>query len=74
MVRCFEQVSGRAYRVTHVPEVLRANRAAATDPLEQSLAALVLAYGKGNAIEMGPTLKRFPLTLTSVRDFARSKG
>jgi uncharacterized protein YbjT (DUF2867 family) len=72
VVNCFEQAGGRTFRVDHVPEdALRANRAAATDPLQQSLAALTLAYASGDTIEMGHTLKKFPLQLVSVSDFAR---
>jgi len=72
VVRIFEQVGGRAFRVEHVDEkTLRDQRAAATDPLQQSFAALMLAYAQGDAIEMTQTLRTFPLKLVSVSDYAR---
>jgi uncharacterized protein YbjT (DUF2867 family) len=72
VVRVFEQIGGRAFRVEHVDEkTLRDQRAAATDPLQQSFAALMLAYAQGDAIEMTQTLRTFPLKLISVSDYAR---
>ena len=72
VVRIFEQVGGRAFRVEHVDEkTLRDQRAAATDPLQQTFAALMLAYAQGDAIEMTQTLRTFPLKLVSVSDYAR---
>jgi len=72
VVHIFEQVGGREFRVEHVDEkTLRDERAAATDPLQQSFAALMLAYAQGDAIEMTQTLRTFPLKLVSVSDYAR---
>ena len=72
VVRQFEQVTGRPFRVDHMDEkALGDNRAAATDPLQQSFAALMLAYANGDVIDMKEMLKRFPLQLTSVGDFAK---
>ena len=72
VVRIFEQVGGRAFRVEHVDEkTLRDQRATATDPLQQSFAALMLAYAQGDAIDMTQTLRTFPLKLLSVSDYAR---
>jgi uncharacterized protein YbjT (DUF2867 family) len=71
VVRTFEQVGGRTFDVQHVPgDALRAQRAAARNPLEQSFAALMLAYAKGDPIDMGGALEKFPVQLTSVRDYA----
>ena len=72
VVRIFEQVGGREFRVEHVDEkTLRDERGAATDPLQQSFAALMLAYAQGDAIEMTQTLRTLPLKLVSVSDYAR---
>lgn len=71
VVRMFEQIGGRTFEVQHVPEdALRARRAGAQNPLEQSFPALMLAYAKGDAIDKGGTLETFPIRLTSVRDYA----
>ena len=72
VVRAFEQSGGRPFRVEHVPEeTLRAQRAAATDPLQQTFAALMLACALGDAIDMRTTLKTFPVPLLSVQEYAR---
>ena len=71
VVRTFEEVGGRPFAVEHVPvEALRARKAGATDPLEESFAALMLTYAEGDPIEMGPTLEAVPLRLASVREYA----
>ena len=71
VVRLFEQVFGRTFSVEHVPvEALQAQKQAASDPLQESFAALMLNYASGDAIDMGETLQTFPVRLASVRDYA----
>jgi uncharacterized protein YbjT (DUF2867 family) len=71
VVRTFEDVAGRPFEVQHVPEEgLVAQWEAAPDPLSKSLGAIMVDFARGDPIEMGPTLERFPVTLTSVRDYA----
>ena len=76
VVRIFEEVSGREFAVTYVPEeALRAQRAAAPDSLQEAFAALMLYYAHGDVIDMRPASEIFPQqasNLTSVRDYARS--
>ena len=61
VVRLAEQVTRKSFAVQHVPEdVLRAQYAGATDPLQQSFAALMLWYAQGSAIDMTGTLQAFP--------------
>lgn len=70
-VRIFERVSGRTFDVTHVPEdALRAQKAAATDPMQQSFAALMHAVSLGDPIDMTATLAAIPMGLTSVAGYA----
>ncbi len=72
VIRIFEAASGKSFAVQHVPaEVLQAQLDAATDPIQQSFAALMLAVTQGDEIDMRETLQKFPLQLTSVEDFAR---
>ena len=72
-VRIFEEVANAPFEVQHVPvEALQARSAAATDSLEQSFAALVLHYARGDEIPMAQTLRRMPVPLTSVREYART--
>jgi uncharacterized protein YbjT (DUF2867 family) len=67
----FESVAGRSFEVQHVPvEALVAQQEAATDPMAQSFAGLMRCYAKGDAIDMAPILRDFPVRLTSVREYA----
>lgn len=72
VIRLFEEVGGRPFTVEHVPEsALEATYAAAADPLERTFASLSLGYARGDVIPMDDTLRRFPVALRSVRDYAR---
>jgi uncharacterized protein YbjT (DUF2867 family) len=72
VVTIFEALGKRPFEITNVPvEALQAQRAAATDPLGQSFAALMLAYATGAETDMSETLKAFPIELVSVQDYAR---
>jgi uncharacterized protein YbjT (DUF2867 family) len=71
VVRIFEERSGQRFQVEYVPEeALRAQKEAATDPLQQAFAALLLTMAYGIPVDMEATLQRLPVTLTSVRDYA----
>jgi NADH dehydrogenase len=73
VVGIFEEVSGRPFEVTFVPEeALQAQQASSTDPMAQSFAGLMRSYARGDPIDMQATLETFPLQLTSVREYARS--
>jgi NADH dehydrogenase len=72
-VHIFEELSGRSFEVQHVPEMaLAEQQQTATDPAQQSFAGLMRWYAKGDPVDMGETLKTFPVQLTSVRDYAQS--
>ena len=74
VVRLAEQVVGKRVIVEHVPEeALRAQHGAATDPLQQSLAGLMLYYARGDAIDMAETLRALPeQDLKSVREYLQA--
>jgi uncharacterized protein YbjT (DUF2867 family) len=73
VVRTFEKSQGRPFEVEHVPEqVLREQQKIASDPLQQSFAALMLYYAEGNVIDMHETLRKFQVQLTSVQDYAHA--
>jgi uncharacterized protein YbjT (DUF2867 family) len=75
VVRIFEEVTGRRFEVQLVPEsALVAQRDAATDSLQRAFAALMLAYAAGDAIRVDELLRRYPVRLTTVLDFARRVG
>lgn len=72
-VRIFEEFGGAPFELEHVPEdALRHQFAVATDSLQKSFAGLMLDYAHGDEIPMEETLRRTPLGLTSVRDYART--
>ena len=76
VVRLAEQTTGKRFIIQYVPEEsLRAQHSAATDPLQQSFAALMLYYARGDVIEMKSTLRNFPgQRLRSVRDHVKASA
>lgn len=72
VVRVFEEEAGKPFELRVVSEEsLRAQQAAATNSLESAFAALMLGCAKGDAIPMESTLRKLPLRLRTVRDYAR---
>ena len=73
VVARFERIGGRPFQLEHIPEpVLRAQFQGATDSMQKSFAALMLACVQGDAIDMAPVVKTFGIRLSSVDDYARS--
>lgn len=73
VVARFEKISGRSIQLEHVSEpALLSQLDHATDSLQKSFAALMLAYARGDAINMASVVDTFGIRLTSVNDFARS--
>jgi uncharacterized protein YbjT (DUF2867 family) len=73
VVRIAEQETGRRFELEFVPEAaLRAQKEAASDPLQQSMAALLLLAVRGQQVDMRPVLETFPVRVTSVRDYFRA--
>ncbi len=71
VVKVFEQYGG-SFDVVHVPEdALRAQKNGASDPLQQSFAALMLNYARGTAIDMHDQLRKFSIKPTSVADYSK---
>jgi uncharacterized protein YbjT (DUF2867 family) len=74
VVKIFETEMGGHFEVTHVPaEALEQQHRSAADEYQRCFASLMLGYSAGDEIDMRDTLKRFPVKLTSVRDFARKQ-
>jgi uncharacterized protein YbjT (DUF2867 family) len=72
VVKIFEEVGGQQFATQHVPEdMLRAQYAQASDPLQKSFSALMLAIHEGDVINMTSTLNTFPMKLVTVRDYAK---
>jgi uncharacterized protein YbjT (DUF2867 family) len=71
VIRIFEERSGRKFEVEHVPEeALEAMRTNAKTPVEETFAGLMLFVGRGDEIDMRPTLERYPLRMATVREYA----
>ncbi|HUS03045.1 MAG TPA: SDR family oxidoreductase [Chitinophagaceae bacterium] len=71
VVKIFEEVGGKTFEVQHVPEeALQAQKQAAPDSLSRSFASLMISYAEGGTIDMDETLKKFPVKLISVKDYA----
>ena len=50
--------------------ILKANMLDAADPMEKSFAGLMYCAAMGDPIDMSETLKKFPVKLTSVSEYA----
>jgi NADH dehydrogenase len=71
VVGIFEHVHGRRFEVARVPaDALLAQQLAAADPMQQSFSGLMRCYANGDPIDMRATLRTFPITLTSVDEYA----
>jgi uncharacterized protein YbjT (DUF2867 family) len=72
VVKIFEEAGGRSIKVTHISEAdLKAAWKAGTDEISLSRPALQLSYAQGDPIDMRETLKKFPMQLTTVQEYAR---
>ncbi|HVS33244.1 MAG TPA: SDR family oxidoreductase [Thermoanaerobaculia bacterium] len=72
VVKTFERLSGDRFDVVHVPQhVLEQQHDAATDDYEKTFAGLAVGICGGDEIDMTDVLRRFPVKLRSIEDFAR---
>jgi uncharacterized protein YbjT (DUF2867 family) len=72
-VKIFEDVLQKKMEVQHIPlESLTAQLKSAEDGMQKSFTGLMLCAAKGDLINMTEVLKKFPVGLTSVKEFASS--
>jgi uncharacterized protein YbjT (DUF2867 family) len=72
VVKIFEEQAGAPFAVNQVSEeTLKQQYAGATDEYQKTFAGLMLGVAAGDSIDMNDTLRKFPVKMTSVRDFAR---
>jgi uncharacterized protein YbjT (DUF2867 family) len=73
IVRIFEEVGGKPFEVTHIPEeALRAQAAAATDSLGKAFGALTVSVATGMVADNEDALRRFPnIKPGTVREYAQ---
>ena len=73
VVARFQRIHGKSFRVEHVPEpALLSQFQGATDSLLKSFAALMLAYSRGDSMNMASVADTFGIKLASVNDHARN--
>lgn len=71
VIRIFEDRSGRKFEVERVPEeALKTMKANASNPVEDTFAGLMLLCAGGDEIDMRETLRRYPVRMTTVREYA----
>jgi NADH dehydrogenase len=71
VISIFEQRCGKKFELDYVPEqALVDAKANARNPVEETFAGLQLFYARGFEVDVRPTLARFPMRLTSVREYA----
>ncbi len=72
VVRAFEQVSGSCFDLQFVPAaVLAAQRAAATDPFQESFAVLIHQLALGTRIDSSAVRQVFRSPFVSMEDYAK---
>ena len=73
VVKEFENISGHPFTVNYIPVVaLEQQMKEATDPLQKVFAGLMIFYANGDAIDMEPALKKIPVKLHSIQDYANA--
>jgi uncharacterized protein YbjT (DUF2867 family) len=71
VVRIFEDLTGQAFELDFVSELaLSELQATGKDSWARSLAGLRRCYADGGVVDMRELMRRFPLTLTTVREYA----
>ncbi len=72
VVRTFEKTGGKSFELQFIPEAsLAAQRAVSTDPLQVTLATLLLNVAHGIYVDTSEATKVFTLPLVSVEDYAQ---
>ena len=71
-VRLFEEAYGKKFSVIEIPEVaLEAQWSTAQNPFDKTFAGLMLSLARGFTSGMEPPFERFPMQMTSPRDYVR---
>jgi len=71
VVRIFEDLSGRTFELTFISDQsLSEQQTASNDSWMRSVAGLQRCYADGAAVDMRELTRQFPVTLTSVREYA----
>jgi uncharacterized protein YbjT (DUF2867 family) len=72
VVKIFEKTAQKKFDLEFIPEnILKAKMNSTADPMQKSLAGLMLCAAHGDPIDMDEMLEKFQICLTSVKDYAR---
>jgi uncharacterized protein YbjT (DUF2867 family) len=73
VVQVFERLLGRSFTLDHVPTAALESQYKSEDPLQKTLASLMLAVATGDAVPAAlASAERYGVSLTSIEDFAKS--
>jgi uncharacterized protein YbjT (DUF2867 family) len=71
VVRIFEQATGRSFEIDFVSEqTLSDEQTSGENSWSRSIAGLRRCYADGDVVDMRELKERFPMPMTSVRDYA----
>lgn len=71
-VRLFEEAYDKKFNVIEVPEdALEAQWSSAQNPFDKTFAGLMLSVARGFSSGVRPPFEKFPMQMTSVREYAR---
>lgn len=74
-VLIFEEAYGKRFNVIEVPEAaLEAQWSAAQNPFDKTFAGLMLSLARGFDAGMKPPFEKFPMKMTSPRQYARDQA
>lgn len=74
-VRLFEEEFGKPFSVTEIPaHALEAQWKGAENPMEKTFAGLMLGVARGFDYDMEPPFDKFPMKLTTPREFVRERA
>lgn len=74
-VKIFEEEFGKRFSVTEIPaHALEAQWKGAENPMEKTFASLMLGVARGFDSDMEPPFDKFPMKLTTPREFVRQRA
>jgi uncharacterized protein YbjT (DUF2867 family) len=72
-VRIFEEAYGKKFSVIEIPEAaLEAQWSSAQNPFDRTFAGLMLGVARGFVSGMNPPFEKFPMQMTSPREYVRN--
>lgn len=74
-VKIFEEEFGKPFSITEIPaHALEAQWKGTENPMEKTFASLMLGVARGFDYDMEPPFEKFPMKLTTPREFVRGRA